>query len=183
MVRSDLHHVGFRLHSGIRFQQTVVRLCAQERSFQLLTWNDPSGPRAADPSRTYGPVSVASALQDRTLLVPDEGKRFSVTPAGAQWFADKLRIEIDALKPARHGIACGCLDWTERRYHLAGPLGTALLRRCFDLGFLRRGKEPRAVKLTVIGAKFLALRSAICRAIPGNSSDRSPTLRVSRSMR
>jgi hypothetical protein len=102
-------------------------------------------------------VSVASALQDRALLVPDDGKRFSVTPAGAQWFANKLRIEIDALKPARHGIACGCLDWTERRYHLAGPLGTAMLRRCFDLGFLRRGKEPRAVTLTVVGAKFLAL--------------------------
>ena len=94
-------------------------------------------------------VSLASALQDRTLLVPGEGKRFSVTPAGAQWFADKLSIEIDALKPARHGIACGCLDWTERRYHLAGPLGAVLLRRSFDLGFLRRGKEPRAVKLTV----------------------------------
>jgi hypothetical protein len=40
---------------------------------------------------------------------------------------------------------------------LAGPLGAVLLRRSFDLGFLRRGKEPRAVKLTVTGAKFLAL--------------------------
>jgi|HubBroStandDraft_6_1064221.scaffolds.fasta_scaffold155331_4 DNA-binding transcriptional ArsR family regulator len=106
-------------------------------------------------------VLLASALQDRMLLVPGEGKRFLVTPAGAQWFADKLSIEIDALKPARHGIACGCLDWTERRYHLAGPLGAVLLRRCFDLGFLRRGKEPRAVKLTVTGAKFLTLELGV----------------------
>jgi DNA-binding transcriptional ArsR family regulator len=106
-------------------------------------------------------VLLASALQDRMLLVPGEGKRFSVTPAGAQWFADKLSIEIGALKPARHGIACGCLDWTERRYHLAGPLGAVLLRRSFDLGFLRRGKEPRAVKLTVTGAKFLALELSV----------------------
>ena len=109
-------------------------------------------------------VLLASALQDRTLLVPGEGKRFSVTPAGARWFADKLSIEIDALKPARHGIACGCLDWTERRYHLAGPLGAVLLRRSFDLGFLRRGKEPRAVKLTGTGAKFLAVELGVnCR--------------------
>ena len=106
-------------------------------------------------------VLLASALQDRMLLVPGEGKRFSVTPAGTQWFADKLSIEIGALKPARHGIACGCLDWTERRYHLAGPLGAVLLRRSFDLGFLRRGKEPRAVKLTVTGAKFLALELSV----------------------
>jgi DNA-binding transcriptional ArsR family regulator len=101
-------------------------------------------------------VLIASALQDRMLLVPGEGKRFLVTPAGARWFADKLGIEVGALKPARHGIACGCLDWTERRYHLAGPLGASLLRRCFDLGLLRRGKEHRAVRVTAAGARFLA---------------------------
>jgi DNA-binding transcriptional ArsR family regulator len=101
-------------------------------------------------------VLIASALQDRMLIVPGEGKRFLVTPAGAQWFADKLGIEVGALKPARHGIACGCLDWTERRYHLAGPLGASLLRRCFDLGLLRRGKERRAVSVTAAGARFLA---------------------------
>jgi DNA-binding transcriptional ArsR family regulator len=102
-------------------------------------------------------VSIASALQDRMLLASDEGKRFSVTPAGAEWFAGKFEIETSTLKPARHGIACGCLDWTERRYHLAGPLGASLLRRCFDLGFLRRQKERRVVSLTVAGATFLAL--------------------------
>jgi hypothetical protein len=36
-----------------------------------------------------------------------------------------------------------------------------LLRRSFDLGFLRRGKEPRAVKLTVTGAEFLALELGV----------------------
>lgn len=102
-------------------------------------------------------VSIALALQGRMLLTPGEGKRFSVTPAGAKWFADKLGIETAALRPARHGIACGCLDWTERRYHLAGPLGTSLLGRCFDLGFLRRGKERRAVSVTLAGGKFLTI--------------------------
>jgi DNA-binding transcriptional ArsR family regulator len=101
-------------------------------------------------------VSIAAALQDRGLLFPGEGKRFEVTPAGAQWFADKLGIDTEALRPARRGIACGCLDWTERRYHLAGPLGASLLRRCFDLSFLRRGKERRAVNPTATGARFLA---------------------------
>lgn len=106
-------------------------------------------------------VSISSALQERMLLSADEGKRFSVTPAGAQWFAENLRIEIDALRPARHGIACGCLDWTERRYHLAGPLGAVLLRRSFDLGFLRRGVERRAVRLTLAGRRFLALELGV----------------------
>ena len=101
-------------------------------------------------------VSIVLALHDQELLVRGEGKRFDVTLAGTRWFADKLGIETEALKPARHGIACGCLDWTERRYHLAGPLGASLLRRCFDLGFLRRGKEHRTVSLTAAGTRFLA---------------------------
>lgn len=100
-------------------------------------------------------VSIATALQDRMLLSHADGKRFSVTPEGAEWLLDNLGIEIASLKPARHGIACGCLDWTERRYHLAGPLGTALLRSSFDLGFLRRGKERRSVHLTPTGSAFL----------------------------
>ena len=115
-------------------------------------------------------VSIASALHDRMVLAPGEGKRFSVTTDGAQWFAEKLGIEIDALRPARHGIAWGCLDWTERRYHLAGPLGASLLRRCFDLGLLRRRKESRAVNLTLTGAKFMALEL--------NWSDRSGRARA-----
>jgi DNA-binding transcriptional ArsR family regulator len=101
-------------------------------------------------------VSIAAALQDRMLIARGEGKRFSVTPAGAEWFVEKLAIQTPELKPARHGIACGCLDWTERRYHLAGPLGASLMRRCFELGLLRRQKERRAVSLTVAGAAFLA---------------------------
>jgi DNA-binding transcriptional ArsR family regulator len=100
-------------------------------------------------------VAIASALQDRKLLARSDGKRFAVTPAGADWFEAKFGIEASALKPARHGIACGCLDWTERRYHLAGPLGASLLRRLFEMGLLRRRKEPRAVGLTAKGAEFM----------------------------
>jgi DNA-binding transcriptional ArsR family regulator len=106
-------------------------------------------------------VAIATALLDRRLVARGEGKRFSVTLAGAQWFADTLGIETSALKPARHGIACGCLDWTERRYHLAGPLGASLLRRFFELGLLSRNKEPRAVNLTVAGTEFVALELGV----------------------
>jgi DNA-binding transcriptional ArsR family regulator len=100
-------------------------------------------------------VAIASALQDRMLLARGDGKRFAVTPAGAEWFETKFGIEASALKPARHGIACGCLDWTERRYHLAGPLGASLLRRLFEMGLLRRRKEPRVVGLTAHGVEFV----------------------------
>ena len=45
----------------------------------------------------------------------------------------------------------GCLDWTERRFHLAGPLGTSLTRRLFDAGWLRRRKDTRALGIAAQG--------------------------------
>jgi DNA-binding transcriptional ArsR family regulator len=50
----------------------------------------------------------------------------------------------------------GCLDWTERRFHLAGPLGTNLTRRLFDAGWLRRRNNTRALGITPRGHSGLA---------------------------
>ena len=44
-----------------------------------------------------------------------------------------------------------CLDWTERRFHLAGPLGTQLTRRLLDAGWLRRRHDTRALGISVAG--------------------------------
>ena len=93
-------------------------------------------------------VAVAAALENRGLLVPAGGKRLDVTPAGVAWFAAVLGIDVGALKLGRHGVACRCLDWTERRHHMAGPLGARVLQRCCDLGWLVRAPQTRAVRLT-----------------------------------
>ena len=100
-------------------------------------------------------VSIATTLEGRGLLAPADGKRLDVTPAGATWFGSVLGIDTSALRPGRHGIACRCLDWTERRHHLAGPLGTQMLRRCCDLGWLMRTLDSRAVQLSPSGQKNL----------------------------
>jgi hypothetical protein len=44
-----------------------------------------------------------------------------------------------------------CLDWTERRPHLAGALGALVTRRCFDLGWIERRRDSRAVTITARG--------------------------------
>ncbi|HET7312967.1 hypothetical protein [Salinisphaera sp.] len=48
-------------------------------------------------------------------------------------------------------MARQCLDWTERRHHLAGPLGNALLRVFCDNKWLRRASDSRAVWVTPAG--------------------------------
>ena len=48
-----------------------------------------------------------------------------------------------------------CVDWSEQRHHLAGALGAALTRRMFDLGWIRRIDQRRAVVLTDTGRQGL----------------------------
>ena len=46
-----------------------------------------------------------------------------------------------------------CLDWSERRHHLAGAWGAALLQRLFELGWARRVKDTRIVQFTPPGER------------------------------
>jgi len=101
-------------------------------------------------------VAVAAELEARFYLAaPDPAsKRYAVTDAGRRWL-NELGVEVDALKPTAAGLARRCLDWTERRHHLAGPLGVALMARLLDLGWLRRDGPGRAIGVTPIGVSEL----------------------------
>jgi DNA-binding transcriptional ArsR family regulator len=54
-----------------------------------------------------------------------------------------------------------CLDWSERRPHLAGRLGAALAARCFDLGWIERQRDSRAVTITRAGVDGFAQQFGI----------------------
>ena len=95
-------------------------------------------------------VAVTQGLCARGFMVTAPEKRFSLTPTGIEWFAS-IGLSTGGLKPARRGLARQCLDWTERRYHLAGPLGVELLNVLCARGWLRRSKESRAVRITPEG--------------------------------
>jgi DNA-binding transcriptional ArsR family regulator len=101
-------------------------------------------------------VALAEGLEGHGMLAQGEGKRLDVTAAGERWFVDVLGIETAHLRPGRHGVARRCLDWTERRHHVAGPLGAALLHRCRELGWITQaGGSARAVKLSQPGAAWM----------------------------
>ena len=104
-------------------------------------------------------VCVADALVARGLLTPEDGKLYAVTAPGRVWFED-LGVEVGALRSPR-GVARQCLDWTERRHHLAGPLGVKLLARMTMLGWLAAEPQGRAVRLTVAGREALRERLGV----------------------
>jgi DNA-binding transcriptional ArsR family regulator len=93
-------------------------------------------------------VAVTEAMVDRRLL-RRVGGRFEVTPKGDRWLRG-LGVDLEAARARRRAFALPCLDWSERRAHVAGALGAAMCNRLFELGWIRR-RAGRAVLLTEQG--------------------------------
>ena len=85
------------------------------------------------------------------MLAPDGGE---VTAAGARLLTG---FGVALAPPTSRRIFCRpCLDWSERRYHVAGHVGAEICRRCLELGWLQRRRDTRALRLTPAGAAGLA---------------------------
>jgi hypothetical protein len=94
-------------------------------------------------------VSLAAWLAGcRYILLDDEGGE--VTSAGLEFFAD-FGIDVRGLQRKRRSFCRPCLDWTERRFHLAGALGAALAQRFFQLRWIQRVEDSRALTITKVG--------------------------------
>jgi DNA-binding transcriptional ArsR family regulator len=95
-------------------------------------------------------IAVTDALTSRQLLRQDMG--FALTDAGLAWFG-ATGIPLD--RKGRRPLARACLDWTERRPHLAGVAGAALCRHALAEGWCVRIGSERAVKVTATGERAL----------------------------
>ncbi|MCD0485209.1 winged helix-turn-helix domain-containing protein [Streptacidiphilus sp. ASG 303] len=95
-------------------------------------------------------VAVTDAMTGRGLLDWDQGP--ALTGAGAHWLA---HLGITLPPVARRPLVRSCLDWTERRPHLAGAVGAALCRHALDHGWITRIGTGRAVALTPTGRSAL----------------------------
>ncbi len=84
----------------------------------------------------------------------DQGSELELTAAGEAW-CPAVGIDLASLRAGRRRLCRGCLDWSERRLHLAGALGAALLDRLFALRYARRELAGRAVVLSPRGERFV----------------------------
>jgi DNA-binding transcriptional ArsR family regulator len=93
-------------------------------------------------------VAIADALVAKgCLMLGDDGGE--VTAAGERLFTD---FEMNLDKGRIKRIFCRpCLDWSERRYHVAGHVGAEILRRCLELGWIARERDARTVRITPTG--------------------------------
>jgi DNA-binding transcriptional ArsR family regulator len=99
-------------------------------------------------------VRVRQALLDRGLLVED-GAEHRLTPAGEAVFTS-FGVDLQAARQGRRSFARACLDWSERRPHISGSFGAALLGQLLDRGWLLRCVGSRELELTAQGRQGLA---------------------------
>jgi DNA-binding transcriptional ArsR family regulator len=98
-------------------------------------------------------VRIYEGLMRRHALVP-RADGLALSESGRRLFK-KLAIDVDALAKQKRAFCRACLDWSERRHHLAGALGAALLDRLVELGWAKRARDSRVVSLTPNGQQTI----------------------------
>jgi DNA-binding transcriptional ArsR family regulator len=96
-------------------------------------------------------VAIADAMTGAGLLDQESG--IALTAAGREWLT--AVFGADSPPSSRRPLARGCLDWTERRPHLAGRAGARICRHALDHGWVRPIGSSRAVQVTPEGALAL----------------------------
>ena len=98
-------------------------------------------------------VAVTDALTERNIVRIRE-REFDVTRKGIPFF-EELQIDLADLRSQRRAFSKVCLDWTERRPHLAGSLGAAVLHHFVEHGWVLRNKRDRSLAITPAGHREL----------------------------
>jgi DNA-binding transcriptional ArsR family regulator len=98
-------------------------------------------------------VTLARRLEDDGVLRPaGAGEReYALGPQADSWL-QRFGIGLEWV-PRRGVVARRCMDWTERRPHIGGALGTTLLEAFVDRGWLARKRETRALRVTDRGLR------------------------------
>ena len=123
----------------------------------------PSTPHRLRAARTcydHMAGALAVAVHDRLFarrwlaVANDATDGYALTRAGSSGLG-ALGIDVDAARASRRRLACACVDWSERRPHLAGALGAALLQQMRARGWLQADLDSRALSLTAQGRRGL----------------------------
>lgn len=99
-------------------------------------------------------VQLVDNFTSDGLLLSIGERDYAVTSRGERFFA-KWDIDVAALRRTRRHFARRCLDWTERRDHLAGALGAAICEKLLASGWIIRDKRTRAVHVSLAGRREL----------------------------
>lgn len=98
-------------------------------------------------------VAIHDYLLRNTYLVAQHyATAYELSADGEQLF-DTMGIQVDTLRKSRRRFACACLDWSERRPHIGGAVGAALLTHFVQHGWVEADLDSRALQVTAKGRR------------------------------
>jgi DNA-binding transcriptional ArsR family regulator len=126
--------------------------------------NTPSRLRAARTCYDHMAGTVGVSLHDRFMTLgwlsavsTGGGNVYELTQAGTKAF-EALGIDIEATRALRRRFAWACLDWSERRPHIGGALGAALLKIALNGKWVLPDLDSRALTVTRLGRREMLTR-------------------------
>lgn len=100
-------------------------------------------------------VQLEEALVKKNYIIPNDSAEYEITSQGWNWFAS-LGIDKESLDLYSPRLTKQCLDFSERKNHLGGHLGDAVLKVFVDKKWLKPVSESREMKLTELGKNELS---------------------------
>jgi len=122
--------------------------------------NTPSRLCAARTCYDHMAGRVGVSLHDRFHVLgwlSDSDNAYELTPTGNRGF-EALGIDLQATRALRRRFACACLDWSERRPHVGGALGAALLKIALKKKWVTQDLDSRALAVTGFGRREMVNR-------------------------
>ena len=120
--------------------------------------NTPQRLRAARTCYDHMAGTLAVVLHDRFKksgwLTVTDALVYDITAAGERAL-NALGIDVEAMRTARRRFAYGCVDWSERKPHIAGALGAALLEVVLKRKWVTQDLDSRALRITRGGEREL----------------------------
>lgn len=98
-------------------------------------------------------VALTDSLLEQKIII-DNNNVFEISPKGEKWFSD-FGINVEEVKKQRRLFLKPCLDWSERKNHIAGSLATSIFDKMVSNDWLRKTSHSRAIIITGKGEKEL----------------------------
>lgn len=102
-------------------------------------------------------VQVHDRFKDLKWISNGTGDTYDLTAAGERAL-DALNVDVEEMRSSRRRFAYACLDWSERRPHIGGALGSALLAAALKRKWVLKDLDSRAIRVTNIGRREILAR-------------------------
>ncbi|MBN8940360.1 MAG: winged helix-turn-helix transcriptional regulator [Rhizobiales bacterium] len=158
LVAAQGRHRYFQLSGGDVAQVLEGLMGIAARTGRLRTRTGPRDPAMRKARVCYDHIAGEWAVRLLDAFIAngrlaDHDGSLALTPIGKARFTAE-GIDFERMAVSRRPMCRACLDWSERRSHLAGSLGKALLDLMLDKGWVRRSADSRVIDITPPGHRM-----------------------------